>query len=299
MIRLQSASCDICGTTGSDPLFTVSNYDIVQCVRCGLLYVTPLPVRDEIVARYKADPHWGGNPQRRAEAGSRFLYAQVLRLLPRAGEVLDIGCSFGAFLDRLRQAGHMPSGIELSAAAAAAARSRGFTVCEEPVGDVRLETGRFSAVTMLNVIEHLDAPLKACHRILQSLRPGGVLVLVTPNTAFALPFLRAYASLSGSKDLSSGLPLRISQLHPPNHLYFYTAPTIRNLLLRAGFVSCRVRNALPILNPSWFRTLAKWVVWGAAEIGYHTTRGHWLGGHSLLAWGYKPDELGRQTSTDN
>jgi SAM-dependent methyltransferase len=143
-------------------------------------------------------------------------------------------------------------------------------------------------VTLLNVIEHLNSPRSACEEILRILEPGGVVVMATPNTQIPLPLIKVYTAVSGSRDVSARFPRTISQIHPPNHLFFYTAETLRQLLIAAGFQSVTIRNAAPIINLNLLRTSAKITLYSIAEVLRFVSAGHFLAGHSLLAYGYKP-----------
>jgi SAM-dependent methyltransferase len=191
-------------------------------------------------------------------------------------------------MEALRRDRHTAVGVELSERAADEARGRGFNVFERPLDELNLEGQAFDAVTMLNVVEHLQAPRRVCEQILRLLRPGGVVVAVTPNTSFALPLVSASVALTGNRDIKAGIARKVSQLHPPDHLYFYTPRTLADLFRRAGFGRCRVVNAIPILNTSRVRTLAKWMVWTGAELFRGASAGRLLCGHSLLAYAYKP-----------
>lgn len=119
----------------------------------------------------------------RPQGGHARLLA--LALADGPGRVLDVGCSSGYLARPLREAGARVVGIELDPAAAAEARS----VCEAVVvGDVEsvdlpFEPASFDVVLCGDVVEHLRDPGAALARLRQFLRPGGRLVLTTPNVA--------------------------------------------------------------------------------------------------------------------
>jgi len=108
-----------------------------------------------------------------------------LALADRPQRVLDVGCSSGYLARPLAASGARVSGIELDPAAAAEARS----VCEEVlVGDVEsmdlpFDDGSFDVVLGGDVVEHLRDPGATLARLRPLLRPGGRLVLTTPNVA--------------------------------------------------------------------------------------------------------------------
>jgi 2-polyprenyl-3-methyl-5-hydroxy-6-metoxy-1,4-benzoquinol methylase len=119
----------------------------------------------------------------RPHGGHARLLALTLAGAPR--DVLDVGCSSGYLARPLVDAGARVVGIELDPAAAAEARD----VCAEVVvGDVETvefpwEPSSFDAVVCGDVVEHLRDAGTALARLRPLLRPGGRLILATPNVA--------------------------------------------------------------------------------------------------------------------
>lgn len=108
-----------------------------------------------------------------------------LALADGPGDVLDVGCSSGYLAAPLAAAGARVVGIELDPGAAEAARSFCADVL---VGDVEsmelpLESASFDAIVCGDLVEHLRDPTTTLERLRPLLRPGGRLVLSTPNVA--------------------------------------------------------------------------------------------------------------------
>lgn len=102
--------------------------------------------------------------------------------LPRSAAILDVGAGEGAFSARLIQHGY--SQIEAVELVPGRFRVPAVTChnadIEDPSLAERLQ-GRFDAVVALELIEHVENPA-ACLRVLaRCLRPGGHVVLSTPN----------------------------------------------------------------------------------------------------------------------
>jgi 2-polyprenyl-3-methyl-5-hydroxy-6-metoxy-1,4-benzoquinol methylase len=98
------------------------------------------------------------------------------------GTLLDVGCGDGAFLKRMRALGWIVRGIDPDRQAVQRARENfSLDVVAARLEDHRFPGDFFDAVVVSHVIEHVRDPvslLTECRRIL---KPGGKLVLLTPN----------------------------------------------------------------------------------------------------------------------
>ena len=113
-------------------------------------------------------------------------YGQIASSAGPDSAILDCGANNGWTLDLiLKRCSLAPSqyhGIEWNSRCVEEGRNRGLNITQ---GDLNLgipvESGIYSCVYALSVLEHLLNPcrfMKDCHRVL---RPGGQLVLLTPN----------------------------------------------------------------------------------------------------------------------
>lgn len=98
--------------------------------------------------------------------------------------VLDIGCGRGIFLELLASVGIQAVGLDHSPEAIAACEAKGFTVYRQEAEEyLRKSTGRFGGIFCSHVIEHMgyDDAMPFLELCYAALRPGGKLLLVTPN----------------------------------------------------------------------------------------------------------------------
>lgn len=155
--------------------------------------------------------------------------------------VLDIGCSTGRFLWRMKSEGWQVAGVEIDREAA----GKAIELLGETVVNKAFEPGLFPAesfdlVTMWNVLEHLPAPLESLREIARLLKRGGWLVVQVPNLdSTEVRFTREMASL----------------LDLPRHFYHYEPRTLSAMLSRAGFRVVRV--VYPIEPTSLYISLGR------------------------------------------
>jgi SAM-dependent methyltransferase len=169
--------------------------------------------------------------------------------LPRVagGEVLDVGCGGGAFLERMRELGWRTLGVEPDPRAVEVARvRRGLDVRSGTLEEQRFEGARFDAVTSSHVIEHVHDPLGFLRECARVTKPGGRVVVVTPNTG----------SL-GRRRLGAGW----IGLDPPRHLHLFSRDTLRRLAERANLRVLTARSSVRNAEFSWLLARGKLAAW--------------------------------------
>jgi 2-polyprenyl-3-methyl-5-hydroxy-6-metoxy-1,4-benzoquinol methylase len=121
----------------------------------------------------------------RARRQARML-AAILQGAKTPAVILDVGCGDGAALATAarQNPGHRFAGIDWSADALRQASRQGLTVVRGSVSPrLPVADGAADVVTMSELIEHLVDPDGAVAEVRRVLRPGGDLLLSTPNLA--------------------------------------------------------------------------------------------------------------------
>lgn len=220
----------------------VSQYPLRACPKCRLEFLHPQP-DDSVLAAIYSDSYFLGEPTgeaagRRAKMKSATgaLYIDALSRLvpPENTDLLEIGCGHGEVLLEARQRGFRVSGVEISAHAAQVAnRCLGAPLVS--VGTIEklpLAQNHFGAVLAADVIEHVRFPEDWLLRIHQLLGPGGVLLLITPSLdSWTRRLLR-----------------RRWMEYKVEHLYYFSAVSLRLLLERCGFEEIRVTASRKVLT---------------------------------------------------
>ena len=109
----------------------------------------------------------------------------VANYLPlRNASILDIGCGGGLFLSLLQQKGTQATGIELSDSRAQYAKTKhGLKIDKHPIESGYWQNGytqHFDAVTLWDVIEHVNYPFQTLQSAANVLKEGGFLFIDTP-----------------------------------------------------------------------------------------------------------------------
>ncbi|MGA7924721.1 MAG: class I SAM-dependent methyltransferase [Candidatus Sulfotelmatobacter sp.] len=118
------------------------------------------------------------------EATVRHIQKPFVELFRNSAPILDIGCGRGIFLQLLAEAQIEAFGIDHSEEALAVCREKRFNVRREDARTyLGAESKSFGGIFCSHVIEHMGyedalAFLGLCYR---ALRPGGRLLLITPN----------------------------------------------------------------------------------------------------------------------
>lgn len=124
--------------------------------------------------------------QLQANAGKFDNQANIVNkhLLLSNAKVLDIGCGGGLFLSLLKQEGAEVIGIELSDSRAQYAKSKhGLEIHKRPIENGFWQKGyadHFDAVTLWDVIEHVNYPWQTLQSVANVLKQGGLLLVDTP-----------------------------------------------------------------------------------------------------------------------
>ena len=117
---------------------------------------------------------------------SRYKFAA--RLIPKGGEILDLGCGTGYGTVELLSGGTSIVGADVSAEAVAYARANygreGVTFLEASCESVPRADHQFDLITCFEVIEHLENWRGLLAEAQRLLRPGGSFVVSTPNKAY-------------------------------------------------------------------------------------------------------------------
>lgn len=247
-------SCNLCGQDATEVFhrerlsYFGKDYDfkVVRCLNCGLVYTNPR-LRDYNAAYLQSEDS-REEIERHARAKAPVFERALKEIIKRQkrqgqaarGSLLDVGCGSGHFLRAARQCGYDVAGIEPAEVLAEYAREvLGLSVYQNAVQNIRMPFEGFDVITAWDVIEHVADPYAFLRRCSQWLRPGGIMALRFPSSA--------WQKLKGVV-MQDWLSMNRPVFSPTIHLYFFSARTFERMAHRVGLEVLRVRTTTAEVN---------------------------------------------------
>lgn len=141
------------------------------------------------------------------------------------GRLLDVGCGGGQALQRLADLGWQVEGVDFDPEAVEIAQKNSLDVRLGSLEPQAYAPDSFDAVTVSHVIEHVHDPLSLLCECRRILKPGGHLVVATPNSGSW-----------GHRTFGANW----MHLDPPRHLYIFNEQSLRWFAAKAGFKQIRL-----------------------------------------------------------
>jgi SAM-dependent methyltransferase len=203
-------------------------------MECGLYYLYPRLLESAIQEAYRqssyyergecgyADTSYSAQESALRATFKRLLHNLATRRLT-GGDLLEIGCGYGYLLDEARLFSQHRVGTEFSPQAAGIARATGAEVFLGGIEQIPPDA-KFDCVIATQVIEHVYEPLLFVERLANHTKPGGHIVLATPDIGGVL-----------RKVMSRRWP----SFKAPEHVLYFDFRTLSFLMRRAGLNDVR------------------------------------------------------------
>jgi len=227
--------------------YSTEKWRFMRCTNgmCGVLWLIPIPTPSQLKDAYNVYyTHGVGDaneyyPPHYSFFGKSLLWSlkrilTVMRLgkkrdsyylhglgEERPAKVLEVGCGSGDRLVALRKLGWKVEGQEVDPVAVKYCREKqGLHVFSDRLEELLEDEGKYDVILMSHVLEHVENPDELLRNCLRLLKPGGKLLLTTPNIK----------SLGCSIYGKYWFPL-----DPPRHLLIYSPAALKKIILESGF----------------------------------------------------------------
>ncbi len=245
--------CRLCGAlSAEDQSMRFERFGLARCEACGFQQIDPEPTAQELEDLYGA--LYFQKSKYTDPTAIELEYRRRHRLMRRAelkgdARLLEIGCGAGHFIETCvdRFDWH---GMDLSAAGIQEARARlpglpNGRLTAAPIEKYRPPQEGFDGILCFDTIEHVYDPATMLNRVADWLKPGGVFILSTPDAGSLM------ARIFGK---------RWPFMTPPEHLSFFTRPSMCQALAKAGLDTVHERSLGKFANLAF-------VVYKAGRVG--------------------------------
>ena len=240
-INLEIPNCPICGGKTFETVLSKTadhiwrkpgQFTVQRCTTCQLVMTRPRPADDSLGFYYENTYSGEGRDDMKRFQSENFVMRWIslyrIRVMEKAKPILaedtclDVGCSYGGFLDTLAtERGCRGYGIDLDEGAIQqAVQNEKLRFETNAIDTLKMPTEQFDWVTFWESLEHHAQPIEALARAYELLKPGGFCCVEVPNFDgfWRIVFGRYW------------LPLLM-----PQHLFHFTKDSITNAGLKAGF----------------------------------------------------------------
>jgi len=222
---MEKINCPLCNSNKENILFSRPDYthqitdepfNVVQCRKCGIVYVNPRPTEDEIHQYYPEefyDININGEEllkTKRRQLSLKYQYVSDLQ----PGALLDVGCQKGEFMYFMQQKGWNVRGCDFSSKPP---NVFGLDIFYGDIDLAEYPENSFDLITLWAVLEHVYNPQKMLKKLNRLLKPGGSIVMLVTNF-YSLP-----ASLMRHDDV-------------PRHTTLFSKKTLAQMLEQTGYI---------------------------------------------------------------
>lgn len=191
-------------------------FELKRCASCGFQQISPQPTEQELDSLY-GDLYFQKSKYTDPTA-IELEYKRRHKLMALAGitkgdKLLEIGCGAGQFIATCSEQYNWygvdvsPAGIELARKRMPEFATERLTASRIEEFEPSIENSKFDGVLIFDTIEHVYDPKVVLEKAAEWLKPGGHLILSTPDIGAPM------ARLTGK---------RWPFMTPPEHLSFFT-----------------------------------------------------------------------------
>ena len=211
----------------------------MECASCGFHFTNPRPTEAECGKYYQSEDYVSHSDTKKGLINSLYHYARKFTLKKKLklvtsvsnkpqGNLLDLGCGTGAFLNTCKENGWKVQGIEPSADAREVAKKN----YEIELNDVntweKFPDNSLDVVTAWHVLEHVYELEREVNQVKRTLASGGTFIVALPNCSSA--DAQFYKEYWAAYDV-------------PRHIWHFTPADVKRFFENQGF---KLESVLPM-----------------------------------------------------
>ncbi len=241
-------NCPICSSPNIAPQLNAKDYTVSQkefavwhCKNCTAGFTQDVPEQNEIGVYYQSDNYISHSNTKKGFVNTLYHWVRSRTLNKKKqllidevgvmkGEILDIGCGTGAFLNTMKTAGWGITGLEpdVTARAKAAALYSIQPLSSEKIFELKPST--YHAITMWHVLEHVHELHEYIKQLSTLITPNGKIFIAVPN--YTSKDAAIYAAHWAAYDV-------------PRHLYHFSPAAMQQLIAQHNL-------KITAIKPMWY-----------------------------------------------
>jgi 2-polyprenyl-3-methyl-5-hydroxy-6-metoxy-1,4-benzoquinol methylase len=187
MIQKKSSSliCPYCNSGETFKYFSLENNTVRRCVACDLIFKEIQGSEEELLSYYK-NHYYDDWESKGNDSDRKDIYINALKHIEKyveKGKLLDIGSGIGTLPAMARIRGWQEvTGQEISIGSCQAAEKiHGVSLINCPLSEMEWKPDHYDAITLINVLDHLQDPWWVVQKSSRSLKDTGILYIRLPN----------------------------------------------------------------------------------------------------------------------
>lgn len=214
------ALCPLCGSKKYKDEFKKYEIPLVMCLNCQLRFHTKIPLNPndiyqdpsyKLFSKEDSEEHYNYRKERFGRERVKLLEKYCGDLSEK--KILDVGCGNGYFLSAAKEKCKNCLGSEFSSHLREMAKKKtGLPIYSQPLEEFPQRD--IDIITAFDVIEHIEKPAQFVKAASKLLKPGGYMLLYTPNfDSFSIKVMKEQSAI----------------IDPTEHLILFTHNSLKEL----------------------------------------------------------------------
>lgn len=216
--------CSVCNTKKQKIIRKIDNYKLIRCANCRVVFLSPKPNSqiENNLRKYESTESIQSYIKMKSLLSDRAENCvKKLKIYKSKGELLDVGCSYGYYLQIFKKYGYTIKGIDISEKAIDyIVKRKNIKALVGSFETYHFDNNSFDIITMFDVLEHFSDPVKIINKVKKLLKKNGIVIIQTPN------FDSLMSKITGKKWF---------WLLVPQHIFLYSITSLQYLLTKNGF----------------------------------------------------------------